>query len=399
MEALYANRDDIVKDYERALGRRFEVKHAFALATKQDAVMATLKAAGVTAESEVILPVLADYEVAKAIVDYGATPVFCDIYPGTFIAQSEDMEKRMTAKTSAFMTTSQWGGLGDFPFHKQLSQKTNIPLINFATTGLGSESAAWTGKNAILECFGTDDGTVFNIGGGGVILTDDDALAEKIAASNPAAAASDLCTKGLAHLNDWDKDGKVRNEAATVQWRAFYPIMMHMPVNNYPEYILRPNSYDLHFLYKKPQNGLSQTPDYDENNPAFKRADDVMGFIESTCLVPNYKDCRPKLLTDYADMAAIHAKRSDKPVKEEFQHACNTLRDIVIMPIVPDAPEGTWDQLAELLYYKIVPGTYIPAPNFTAMLLSNRLHGPDVPPPPWDFVPDWFKEKQFAQPS
>ena len=395
MTTLYINRDEIVKDYERALTRRFEVKHAFALADKEQAMQATLAAAGVTQGSEVILPVLADYEVAQAIVKFGAAPVFCDVYPGTFIAQSEDMERKMTDKTSAFLTTSQWGGLGDFPFHQELAQKTNIPLVSFATTGLGSKSAAWDGMKADIQCFGTDAGSILNLGSGGVILTNSAVVADKVTSLGITPASHDLGQRGLDYMQQWETHAVARKDAVTAQWNGFYPTMMHMPMEAYPPYILRSNSYNLYFLYKKPQNGLSQTPDYDEKNPAFKRADDVMDFIEGTGLIPDYKDCKPKLLADFADMAAIHKARSSKPPKEEFEHAHNTLRDIVVIPVLPDVPEETWAQLDELLYYTIVPGTYIPAPNFTAMLASNRKNGTQKPPR-WDFVPDWFKQGKLS---
>lgn len=393
MSNLYANRDNIVKTYERALAQRFEAKHAFALASKEEAFNTTLAAAGVLPNSEVILPILADYEVAKAVISFGATPVLCDVYPGTFIGQSEDMERRITGNTAALVTTSQWGRVGDFPFHAQLAQEKNVPLINFATTGLGSRSSTWKGKCATLECFGTDQGPVFNIGAGGVILTNDDAMAEKIASMDIKIADNDLCAGGLMFLQNYEAQQTVQKDAATRQWNGLYPVMMHMSVSNYPEYILRSNFYNLYFLYKCPESGLSEVPAYDANNPAFKRADDVSRFIEETGIVQDYQACKPRLLTDYAEMAEIHAARSNKPVKEEFEHACNTLRDIVVLPISPELEENDWAQLGELLYYEIVPGTYAPAPNFTAMLISNRADGVIKAPPPWDFVPDWFADK------
>ena len=188
---------DIITDYETALCERFEVKHAFATTTEQDAAKAALIVAGVTPGSEVILSVLSEYKVAASILAVGATPVFCDVYPHMFFSNAADMQRRITPKTSAIMVTGQWGTPGLGIEHEKLSKATGLPTINYATTGLGSKYGKYEGAQALVNCFGTSSGLVMNAGQGGVVLTDDEQVGEKITALGLEKPKADVCEKGL----------------------------------------------------------------------------------------------------------------------------------------------------------------------------------------------------------
>src|ERR1700745_3785769 len=69
---------------ESEIAERCGVKHGVAVASGTDALILALRAAGVAAGDEVILPPFTFVANGSAVRGLGATPVFADIQPDTF---------------------------------------------------------------------------------------------------------------------------------------------------------------------------------------------------------------------------------------------------------------------------------------------------------------------------
>ncbi|MFI0234968.1 DegT/DnrJ/EryC1/StrS family aminotransferase [Streptomyces sp. NPDC016845] len=72
-----------------------------------------LHAAGVGAGDEVIVPAFGNPEVADAVVEAGATPVFADIDPDTYCLDPERVADRVTARTSGVIAVHRFGHRAD----------------------------------------------------------------------------------------------------------------------------------------------------------------------------------------------------------------------------------------------------------------------------------------------
>ena len=73
-----------VEAFERELAAYVGVRHAVGVANGTDAITLALRAMGVGAGDEVVVPSFTFYASAEAIPPTGARPVFCDVDPETF---------------------------------------------------------------------------------------------------------------------------------------------------------------------------------------------------------------------------------------------------------------------------------------------------------------------------
>jgi dTDP-4-amino-4,6-dideoxygalactose transaminase len=68
------------------------VKHAVGVASGTDALVIALRAAGVEAGDEVIVPSFSFFATAGAVMTVGACPVFVDIDPETYLIDTDAIE-------------------------------------------------------------------------------------------------------------------------------------------------------------------------------------------------------------------------------------------------------------------------------------------------------------------
>ncbi|MGH7377964.1 MAG: aminotransferase class I/II-fold pyridoxal phosphate-dependent enzyme, partial [Candidatus Methylomirabilales bacterium] len=71
-------------------------RHGVAVASGTDALHLALRAAGIGAGTEVILPAFTFIATAEAVSYLGATPVFCDVDPRTFTLDPKRAEEAIT---------------------------------------------------------------------------------------------------------------------------------------------------------------------------------------------------------------------------------------------------------------------------------------------------------------
>jgi dTDP-4-amino-4,6-dideoxygalactose transaminase len=98
-----------VESLEAAIAQRLRVKHAVGVASGTDALLLSLKAAGVGHGDEVITTPFTFFATAGAIWNLGAKPVFVDIAPATFNLNPELVRAKVTPKTKAAITVHLFG--------------------------------------------------------------------------------------------------------------------------------------------------------------------------------------------------------------------------------------------------------------------------------------------------
>ncbi|WP_413761324.1 DegT/DnrJ/EryC1/StrS family aminotransferase [Streptomyces sp. MMBL 11-3] len=74
-----------------------------------------LRAAGVGAGDEVLVPAFGDAEVAEAVIEAGALPVFVDIDPATYCLDPAEVEAAVGPRTAALVAVHRFGRLADMP--------------------------------------------------------------------------------------------------------------------------------------------------------------------------------------------------------------------------------------------------------------------------------------------
>ena len=92
-----------VKTFEDAVARYCHCKYAIGVASGTDALLLSLRAAGVGPGDEVITTAFSFFATAGTIHNVGAKTVFVDIDGDNFNLNVDQVEAKITAKTKAIM--------------------------------------------------------------------------------------------------------------------------------------------------------------------------------------------------------------------------------------------------------------------------------------------------------
>ncbi|MGB6598099.1 MAG: DegT/DnrJ/EryC1/StrS family aminotransferase [Candidatus Acidiferrum sp.] len=97
------------------------VAHGVGVASGTDALILALRACGVQAGDDVIIPPFTFVATGSAVSAIGAKPVFADIRPDTYNLDPSDLARRITSKTKAIIAVHLYGLSSDMD-----------PILNFA---------------------------------------------------------------------------------------------------------------------------------------------------------------------------------------------------------------------------------------------------------------------------
>ncbi|MGW5330060.1 DegT/DnrJ/EryC1/StrS family aminotransferase [Streptomyces sp. NPDC004014] len=88
-----------------------------------------LRAAGVGAGDEVVVPAFGNVEVAEAVTQTGALPVFADIDPASYCLDASAVESVITSRTTAVVVVHRFGRRADItPLH-ELGQRHGLLVL------------------------------------------------------------------------------------------------------------------------------------------------------------------------------------------------------------------------------------------------------------------------------
>jgi dTDP-3-amino-3,4,6-trideoxy-alpha-D-glucose transaminase len=142
-----------------------------------DALAIALRALGVAAGDDVIVPSLTFYASAEAIADIGARPVFCDVDPDTRNVTVETVRAALTPNTSAIMAVDLFGVPAPCA---ELRSELGLPVLEDAAQAAGARlegrRAGALGDVATFSFYPSKNLPCF--GDGGAIATDDERIAE-----------------------------------------------------------------------------------------------------------------------------------------------------------------------------------------------------------------------------
>lgn len=173
-----------LETFEEEYAQFCGAKHCIGVGNGLDALHIILKAYGIGAGDEVIVPANTFIATALAVSYCGATPVLVDADENTYNIDATKIEEKITDKTKAIMAVHLYGRVADIEKIYQVAEKYNLKVIEDAAqahcavlngkkTGNLGDAAGFSfypGKN--LGAFGD----------AGAITTNDDELAKKMRA-------------------------------------------------------------------------------------------------------------------------------------------------------------------------------------------------------------------------
>lgn len=171
---------------ESQLAAYVGVKHCITCSNGTDALLMPLMAWGITKGDAVFTTAFSFFATAEVISLLGATPVFVDIEPDTFLLSPQSLEEQIKRilregilKPRAVIPVDLFGLPADYEAISKIAVKYDLMILEDSAQGFGG---VFQGKKA--GCFGTAGTTSFFpakplgcYGDGGAIFTDNDALA------------------------------------------------------------------------------------------------------------------------------------------------------------------------------------------------------------------------------
>ena len=154
-----------------------EAKYCLALHSGTSAIWVSLKAIGVQAGDEVIIPSYTFIATASAVILANAIPVFADINIENGNIDPSSIESLITKKTKAIIPVHTGGSPADMGSILNISKKYNIPVIEDAAQAHG---AIWHGNKVgalgMGGIFSFQTSKNMSSGEGGAIISNDESF-------------------------------------------------------------------------------------------------------------------------------------------------------------------------------------------------------------------------------
>jgi len=169
-----------VRELEAAWADYCGVRHTIAVGNGTLALMATFACVGIGPGDEVITVSHTFAATANAILSTGATPVFVDIEPDTYLIDAKLIEAAITPRTRAIVPVHLFGLVADMDMIEAIADRHGLAVVEDACQAHG---ATFRGRRAgsfghgTFSLYATKNMTTAE---GGFITTDDDALADRL---------------------------------------------------------------------------------------------------------------------------------------------------------------------------------------------------------------------------
>ncbi|NKI44871.1 DegT/DnrJ/EryC1/StrS family aminotransferase [Streptomyces physcomitrii] len=141
---------------EQALAEQAGARHAVACGSGTLALALALRAVGVVAGDEVIVPAFGAEPLAATVLSIGAVPVFADVDPLTMTIDPVDAESRVTEVTRAVVPAHLFTTMADMPAIRALARRHGLAVVEDAAVAQGAKlagQAAGTWGDAGLYSF------------------------------------------------------------------------------------------------------------------------------------------------------------------------------------------------------------------------------------------------------
>jgi len=168
--------------FEKEFAKACSCKHAIGVASGTDALFLALKAFDVGPGDEVITVANTFAATALAIMYTGATPVFVDIEPQSYIIDTTEIKEAITPKTKVILPVHLYGACADMDKIMEIAANHNLYVLEDACQAHGAlykkRPAGGIGHLAAFSFYPTKNLGAY--GDGGMITTNDTDLYNKL---------------------------------------------------------------------------------------------------------------------------------------------------------------------------------------------------------------------------
>lgn len=171
-----------VEAFEREAAEFLRVRFAIGVGSGTDALVVGLRALGIGAGDEVIVPSFTFFATAEAVSLVGATPVFAEIDPTSFCLDPAAVRAALGPRTRAVVPVHLFGHPADVPALREIVRGKGIAILEDAAQAFGAELGGkrigGLGDAAAFSFFPSKNLGAF--GEAGLIATNDERVADSV---------------------------------------------------------------------------------------------------------------------------------------------------------------------------------------------------------------------------
>lgn len=167
-----------VREFEQEYAAYVGARHGIGCDNGTNAIMLALRALGIGEGDEVITVSNTAIPTVSAIVSCGATPVFVDIDPDTYLMDVTKVEAAITQRTKCIVPVHLYGQAVDMDPLLDIARRHDLKVVEDCAQAHGTRY-----KDRVVGHMGDASATSFyptkilgGYGDGGMVLTDDDEL-------------------------------------------------------------------------------------------------------------------------------------------------------------------------------------------------------------------------------
>ncbi len=171
----------LVREFESKIAKQFGKKFGVMVNSGSSANLLALEVLNLPKGSEVITPALTFSTTLAPILKLGLKPVFVDVEQGTYLANIDEIEKKITKKTKVLMIPSLIGNVPDLARLQKIAKKHKLTLIEDSCDTLGPTFAGKpTGAYTHISTTSFFASHIITAaGGGGMVCFNDPMLARR----------------------------------------------------------------------------------------------------------------------------------------------------------------------------------------------------------------------------
>lgn len=168
-----------VERFEQRFAAMHGCRHGVAMVNGTVSLRLALMAAGLPAESEVIVPPYTFLSTASAVIEANMVPVFADIDRGTYNLDPACVEAALSPRTRAIIPVHFAGLPADMAAIHAIARRRQLIVIEDAAHAHGAiHRDGPAGSLGHMASFSFQSSKNLTCGEGGIVTTNDDALAE-----------------------------------------------------------------------------------------------------------------------------------------------------------------------------------------------------------------------------
>ena len=174
---VWGVRSPHVAEFEKRFAAFHQAKYGLAVCNATEGLWVALKACGIQAGDEVIIPPYTFIATATAILRANAIPVFVDIDPDTYNLDPRQVEAAITPRTRALIPVHLAGQPADLDAVLAIARQHSLKVIEDAAQAHGAE---WGGRRVggigDLGVFSFQSSKNMSAGEGGALISDSEEL-------------------------------------------------------------------------------------------------------------------------------------------------------------------------------------------------------------------------------